>query len=107
MSGKKERINAEGTPTGSGAAQGDALAAKDAWSYADHGLKLLPARKKPEAMPDADFATARDQSAAVFYGAAGLHSLAAKDFATARDNYQKSLAIQPSNFLDLYHLGLS
>lgn len=49
----------------------------------------------------------RAQMADIFFGAAGFCSLAAKDYSSARDNYQKALQINPDNMQDNYQIGIA
>lgn len=49
----------------------------------------------------------RAQMADIFFGAAGFCALSAKDYSTARDNYQKALQINPDNMQDNYQIGIA
>ncbi len=89
------------------AAQGDAKAAGDVRGLAERGIQALPQWQKPEGTSDAEFDKLKNQMATIFHGAAGFGALQAKDFATARGFYLKSVAIDPTNMQDVYQLAVA
>lgn len=91
----------------SAALKGDSQAATEVGPYAERGLKALPAWRKPNGMSDADYAKARDQAATLLYGGAGYNALLHKDYGSARNHFQKALAIESSNLFDTYQLGMA
>ncbi|HKD80756.1 MAG TPA: hypothetical protein VKH81_13745 [Candidatus Angelobacter sp.] len=88
-------------------ANNDTKLGQDVGDLAERGLAALPDWSKPEGLTDADFHKLRDQMSAIFYGAAGFAALQAKDFAKARDSYQSSVKIDPTNMQDIYQLGIA
>ncbi|HZS28421.1 MAG TPA: hypothetical protein VFB76_14415 [Candidatus Angelobacter sp.] len=89
------------------ATQGDAAALKEACAYGQKGLAALPAWQKTDSMSDSDFEKLRNQMSGIFNGVAGFCALQAKDYATARSNYLKSVQIDPGNMQDIYQLGIA
>lgn len=89
------------------ATKGDKGALKEVGGNAEHGLKALEAWTAPDGMPDGDFKKLHDQMADIFNGAAGFAALKAKDYATARGYYLKSVAIDPANLQDVYQLAIA
>jgi hypothetical protein len=80
---------------------------KDWIPSAEHGLRILSTWSKPDSVPEDEYTRQRDRMAAVFYGAAGIGALLKKDYLLARENYLKSLSIEPNNVLDDYQLGIA
>jgi tetratricopeptide (TPR) repeat protein len=89
------------------ATSGDQPALKEACDYAQKGLQAMPAWPRPEGISDSDFEKLRNQMSEVFYGTSGFCALQAKDYVTARTDYQKSFEIDPANMQDVYQLGLA
>lgn len=88
-------------------ANGDTKLAQDAGALAQRGLAALAGWTKPEETSDAEFQKLRNQMAVIFHGAAGFAAMQAKNFASARDSYLKSVQIDPNNMQDVYQLGLA
>jgi len=89
------------------ATQGDAAALKEACAYGQKGLAALPTWQKVDGVSDSDFEKLRNQMSGIFNGVAGFCALQAKDYATARGNYLKSVQIDPGNMQDIYQLGIA
>ncbi len=89
------------------ATKGDKGALKEVGGNAEHGLKALETWPAPDGMSDGDFKKLRDQMADIFNGAAGFAALKAKDYATARSYYLKSVSIDPANMADVYQLAIA
>ncbi|HTC93385.1 MAG TPA: hypothetical protein VK699_08035 [Terriglobales bacterium] len=89
------------------ATQGDAAALKESCAYGEKGLAALPAWQKPDGVSDSDFEKMRNQMSDIFNGVAGFCALQAKDYATARSSYLKSVQIDPGNMQDIYQLGIA
>jgi tetratricopeptide (TPR) repeat protein len=89
------------------ATQGDAAALKESCVYGEKGLAALPAWQKPDGVSDSDFEKMRNQMSDIFNGVAGFCALQAKDYATARSSYLKSVQIDPGNMQDIYQLGIA
>lgn len=64
-------------------------ALKEMCDAAQTGLQQLPGWRKPEGTTDADFGKLSAQMAVIFNGAAGFCALQAKDYAKARNYYEK------------------
>ncbi|HEV3316087.1 MAG TPA: hypothetical protein VG488_03915 [Candidatus Angelobacter sp.] len=87
--------------------KGTPQTAAEARATAEKGLQALATWKKPEGTSDADFEKAKTQMADIFNGAAGFGALQAKDYATAKSYYMKSLQIDPNNLQDVYQLSIA
>jgi len=87
--------------------RGTPQSAAEARTDAEKGLQLLPSWKKPEGTSDADFEKVKTQMTIVFNGAAGFGALQAKDYATAKDYYLKSIALNPNSMEDVYQLAIA
>jgi hypothetical protein len=75
-----------------------------------HGEKGLAGLANWHNLPgasDADSNRMKEQMTAIFAGAAGFGALQAKDYATARGFYLRSVKIDSSNLQDVYQLGLA
>jgi len=88
------------------ATKGDKNALKEVRADAERGLKALETWPAPDGMSDGDFKKLRDQMADIFSGAAGFAALKAKDYATARGYYLKSVSIDSANMQDVYQLAI-
>jgi tetratricopeptide (TPR) repeat protein len=88
------------------ASQGDPAALAAMRQSAAKGVELVP-NWKPEGVPPEQAEKLRSQLADIFYGASGFAALQAKDYAAARDSYQKAVAIDPTNPQDVYQLSIS
>lgn len=82
-------------------------AVNEAKAYADRGLKLLPAWKGQSGVPEAQFATMKKETEAVFYSAIGLAELYAKNYPAARSALLKTVAFHLSGFADYYRLAVA
>jgi hypothetical protein len=89
------------------ATKGDKGALKEVGANAERGLKALETWPAPDGMSDEDFKKLRGQMADIFNGAAGFAALKAKDYATARGYYLKSVSIDPANMQDVYQLAIA
>jgi hypothetical protein len=85
----------------------DKGALKEVGGNAEHGLKALETWTAPDGMSAEDFKKLRDQMADIFNGGAGFAALQAKDYATARGYYLKSVSIDPANIQDVYQLAIA
>jgi tetratricopeptide (TPR) repeat protein len=85
--------------------QGTAAAAAQARAFGEEGLLALPSWSSPPGMAPEQFANLRKQLTVIFAGACGFGALQAKDYAAARDCYERSLQVDPRNMLDTYQLG--
>ena len=72
----------------------------------EKGLAALAAWH-PSEVSDADNTKLKEQMTVIFAGAAGFGALEAKDYATARSFYLRSVKIDPGNPQDVYQLGLA
>src|SRR6266481_3689264 len=61
-------------------ANNDSKLAAEAAGYADHGLIAIPGFKKPDEMPDADFAAMNQSLSNIFYGAIGFNAFVSKKY---------------------------
>src|SRR5215472_2406696 len=73
----------------------------------EKGLAGLAAWQKLPGDSDADNTKLKEQMTVIFAGAAGFGALEAKDYATARSFYLRSVKIDPGNLQDVYQLGLA
>jgi tetratricopeptide (TPR) repeat protein len=73
----------------------------------EKGLTALQTWTKPEGMSDKDFQQVKNQMTEIFAGAAGFGALQAKDYAAAKNYYQKSIALDPNNLQDVYQMGIA
>jgi tetratricopeptide (TPR) repeat protein len=71
------------------------------------GIEALESWSKPECMSTSEFAKIRDGATTTLYGAAGAAALQSKEYSKARDYYRKALAIEPTNLLNMYELGVA
>ncbi len=62
---------------------------------------------KPQDTPDTAFARLGRQMSDICYGAVAFAALEGRDYAGARDNYLKAVAINPANVGDTYQLGIA
>ena len=83
----------------------DVAQAKAAHDAALAGLKALDDLKKPENMPDADFAAQKQKIQIYFNGTAAQTSMVQKDYAGAIEAYKAVLAITPDDAISSYRLG--
>ena len=88
-------------------AQGDATATQPMIETSERGLQALAKWQKPATLDDATIARTRQQMSAVFNGALGFAALQAKDYDKARGYYRESVAAEPDNLQDVYHLAVS
>lgn len=80
---------------------------KELLQLAQRGLAALPEWQEAQGASLPDAGKLRDQMAAILAGAAGLGALQNKDYSTARQFYEKALAIDPTNLPDLYQLAVA
>ena len=80
---------------------------KELSHLAQRGLAALPEWQEAQGASLPDAAKLRDQMAAIFAGAAGWGALQARDYAAARQFYEKALAINPKNVPDIYQLAIT
>jgi tetratricopeptide (TPR) repeat protein len=73
----------------------------------EKGLAGLASWHKLPGDSDADNTKLKEQMAVIFAGAAGFGALEAKDYATARGSYLRSVKIDSTNLQDVYQLGLA
>jgi tetratricopeptide (TPR) repeat protein len=88
-------------------AQGDKAATAPMVETAERGLLALAKWRKPPSLDDATFVRSRQQMSVVFNGALGFAALQAKDYDKARSYYRESVAAEPDNLQDVYHLAVS
>ncbi|HEY6968568.1 MAG TPA: tetratricopeptide repeat protein [Candidatus Angelobacter sp.] len=74
---------------------------------AQKGLQALGSWEGPEGISEPEFHKLRAQTAQIFYGALGSCALQKKDYATARDDYQKALQINPGDMVNTYQLAVA
>ena len=74
---------------------------------AERGLVALPKWQKPVSLTDAAFARVKEQMAGIFNGALGFAAFQAKDYEKARRYYRLSVAAEPDNLQDVYHLAVA
>jgi tetratricopeptide (TPR) repeat protein len=89
------------------AVQGDKAAIEPMVAGAERGVGALAKWQKPASLDDATFVRTKEQMSAVFNGALGYASLAAKDYDKARRYYRESVAAEPDNLQDVYQLAVS
>jgi tetratricopeptide (TPR) repeat protein len=80
---------------------------EEACGYAQTGLQQMPGWAKPEGVTDSDFAKMRNLMADIFYGAVGYCAFNSKDYAHARDSYEKALQLDPTNVPDVWQLAIA
>jgi TonB family protein len=85
----------------------DMSAGKNLFQLAQRGLAALPAWQKEQGASLPDGEKLRDEMAVIFAGAAGLGALHARDYAAARQFYEKALASGSKNLQDLYQLAIA
>lgn len=89
------------------ASSGDTAALQESCTYAQKGLTTLSRNLARTNEMTEEARKLRAQMADIFFGAAGFCSLAAKDYSSARDSYQKALQINPANMQDNYQIGIA
>ena len=89
------------------AAAGEPAALAPAVAAAERGLVALPKWQKPVSLTDAAFARVKEQMAGIFNGALGYAAFQAKDYEKARRYYRLSVAAEPDNLQDVYHLAVA
>lgn len=87
--------------------KGTSDSASEGEVFAREGLRALPSWTKPAGMKDEEFSKLRAQTTAIFYGAIAFAALQRNDYARARDEYSKALAIDSSNLQDMFQAGIS
>src|SRR5262249_53915907 len=73
----------------------------------EKGLAGLATWQKLPGISDAENTKLKEQMTVIFAGAAGFGALQAKDYATARSFYLRSVKIDSGNLQDIYQLGLA
>jgi tetratricopeptide (TPR) repeat protein len=71
------------------------------------GLKTLAAWQKPDKMTDDQFAKQKTSTAVLFNSVAGLAESALKDYKSAEGSYRAALAIDPTNAVTHFRLGVA
>jgi TonB family protein len=74
---------------------------------AQRGLAALPEWQEAQGASLPDGAKLRDEMAAIFAGAAAWVALQNRDYAAARQFYEKALALNPNNVQDLYQRAIA
>ena len=82
-------------------------AGKELSQLAQRGLAALPEWQEVQGDSLSDGAKLHDEMAAIFAGAAGWGALLNRDYAAARQFYEKAVASDPQNLQDLYQLALA
>ena len=77
----------------------------EAGQLSTHCLEALNTMPKGDNVSDADFQKQKDQLAAVFHAAAGMAALQNKDFATAQQQLQAAVQVNPNDLTNVYWLG--
>jgi len=81
--------------------------AADAEETGQRGLKSLATATKPEGMNDADWDKLKKQYGLVFNAAVGFGELQKKNWAEAAKYLQLAVQADPTQFYDVYYLGVS
>jgi TonB family protein len=82
-------------------------AGKGLSQLAQRGLAALPEWQEAQGASLPDGVKLRNEMAVIFAGAAGWGALQNRDYAAARQFYERALAINPKNQQDLYQLALA
>jgi tetratricopeptide (TPR) repeat protein len=91
---------------GAGAAQN----LTDAGQAGEKGLQCIPTAQKPDGVSQADFDTLKKQTGTIFYGAAGMAALQAKDYGKAEKYLTAAVLADPkdaTSLRDVYPLALA
>ncbi len=80
---------------------------KQLLQLSQRGLAALPEWQETQGASLPEGAKLRDQMTAIFAGAAGWGALQNRDYAVARQFYEKALAIDPQNVQNLYQLAVT
>src|SRR5206468_10392282 len=91
----------------SSANSGDSQALKESCDAAEKGLQALPSWPKQEDMSDAEFEKLKNQMADIFNGAKGFCALQSKDYAGAKNYYQKAVELDPNSMQDVFQLSIA
>ena len=76
--------------------------------YSKRALEIMPTLMKPEAMSDAEFLKAKDQTSALAYSGLGIVAFRRSRFAEAIPNFEQAVKLDPTpDPVNLYLLGLS
>jgi tetratricopeptide (TPR) repeat protein len=86
---------------------GDKQALTEACDDSQKGVQALSTWQKPEGMSDTDFERDKTQMAGIFNGTAGFCALQNKDYATAKNYYQKAVELDPKNMQDMFQLAVA
>jgi tetratricopeptide (TPR) repeat protein len=86
---------------------GNSAALQEVCNDSQKGTQALPSWEKPAEMNDADFAKLKNQMAEIFDGAAGFCALQNKNYPVARENYLKSVQVDPNNMQDTFQLAVA
>jgi tetratricopeptide (TPR) repeat protein len=89
------------------ASSGNPQALQSTCTESQAGLEHLPTWQKPEGLSDADFQKLKTQMSNIFEGAAGFCALQAKNYAVAKEHYNKALQVEPNNYGDIYQLAIA
>jgi tetratricopeptide (TPR) repeat protein len=74
---------------------------------ATDGLKTLAAWQKPDKMTDDQFAKQKTSTGVLFNSVAGMAESGLKDFKSAEGSYKAALAIDPTNAVTHFRLGVA
>ena len=77
----------------------------EAKQYGQRGLDALKTFAKPDGMSDADYATLKNQLAAIFDRGVGLAALGDKDFPTAETDLRAAVEASPNDINVIYPLA--
>jgi len=78
-----------------------------AGQYAQKGLQALQGATKPAEMADADWDKLKQQTGAIFNGAAGMAALQAKDYPNAAKGLTVAVEAAPTDLNNVYPLALA